>query len=151
MTIFTNKSCTHLLKYYVFPIVWGVFSLTACTSSLSSRSDCAKVAVYPQPNLDEDLFPVVMTHLDGQAMLVQPSYQLSPGKHNLTLVELISAPTLNLSIAMRSTKKLTVELESGRGYYLAAKYLPQGKNEDFWQPVIWKQEAVHCQFSSETD
>ncbi|MBQ4889960.1 hypothetical protein J8L86_08920 [Shewanella sp. MMG014] len=125
--------------------------LQGCASSSDDEFMCGSVASYITPPTADNLYRVVVTHLDGQAVISRPYYKLTAGKHTFTLAELIESPELKVKLAARQTKKLDIVVEREQRYHLAAELKVDktytGLNSDYWQPVVWKQAPYECVFT----
>ncbi|NRB23746.1 hypothetical protein [Shewanella sp.] len=122
--------------------------LFGCASPPDDSLRCGVVSGYLDPDLSQDLYRTVVTHLDGKPVISKPNYRLSPGEHTFTFAELISAPSLKVKLAARTPKDLVIRVESNRRYHFAAKFNTdkryRGNDSGFWQPVIWLEEAHEC-------
>ncbi|QIR13856.1 hypothetical protein [Shewanella aestuarii] len=134
-----------------------LISMTAASMLLSSCAsspdviECGTVSAYIKPNPEQYLYRLVVTHLDGKPVISRPNYRLSPGQHEFTVVELINSPELKVSLAARTTKVLTVNVEANQRYHIAAQMntdkIYTGRNQKFWQPVVFQQESYQCDMS----
>ena len=129
-------------------IALGLFG---CSSS-QYEQPCTSVASYLIPPASDDLYPVMITHIDGKPVLAQAFYSLPVGQHQVTVAELINAPSLESPLKFRGTKTLILMMDSGKRYHLAAKFnkaMPMPANSaDFWQVVTWKKESFSCDVSN---
>ena len=129
-----------------------LFILSGCASGPDESNTCGTVSGYLMPDSHDGFYRVVVTHLNGKAVISRPNYQLSPGQYEFTLAELIDSPRLKVKLAARQTKTLSVEVEADQRYHLAAKFnqdrIYRGLDSDYWQPVVWKQEAEQCELLS---
>jgi len=123
--------------------------VSGCAQQLDITRQCGTVSVHLDPNVGQDRYRVVVTHLNGKPVISKPIYYLSPGEYRFTLAELISAPSLKVKAAARTTKVLSVKVDVNYRYYLAAKFntgkVYRGMNTNFWQPEIWQEEIYACQ------
>lgn len=124
--------------------------ISACTSVPSSN--CGTVASYKVPSEQDDLYPVMLTHIDGVAIVAQANYHLTLGHHKITMVELVSAPGWDFPLKYRGKKTIDIDVQQGMRYHFAAKFNRFVSNpvrsDDFWLPVIWKQEPLSCREGS---
>ncbi len=124
--------------------------LSGCATQLDSNNQCGTVSSFLAPEPELGLYRAVVTHLDGKPVISQPNYRLSVGEHRFTLAELIDSPDLNVSLAARTPKELTVNVEANTRYHIGAKFnrdkIYSGKNPDFWQPEVLSQESYECEF-----
>ncbi len=124
-----------------------VVGLNGCSSSQYERP-CTSVASFLIPPDADGLYPVMITHIDDKPVPARAYYDLPAGRHKITVAELISAPSLEVSLKFRNTKTLISEMESGKRYHLAAKFnktMPMpAKSPDFWRVVEWKKETFPC-------
>jgi hypothetical protein len=131
----------------VTAILSGIL-LQGCASSANDMLQCGTVAAYlaPEPQLAN--YRVVVTHLDSNAVISRPTYQLVPGRYQFTMVELIDSTQLKVSLAARKAKTLVVDVEADMLYHLAARFntdkIYLGADEDYWQPVIAGEESKTC-------
>ena len=127
------------------------FLLNACSSTPDKAEHCGLVSAYLAPPETNNLYPTVITHLDGKSVISQPNYQLPTGKHIFTAVELINTPNLHIPISKRIPKQLTIDVQPNTQYHIAARYVPDhGKNQDYWQPYVWKKLKYECEFDHST-
>ncbi|CAM3251218.1 hypothetical protein SHVI106290_03840 [Shewanella violacea] len=123
--------------------------LSGCASQSDRGLECGVVSGYLDPDLSQDLYRAVVTHLDGKPVISKPNYYLSTGEHTFTFAELISAPSLKVKLAARMPKDLVIRVEANRRYHFAAKFNTnknyRGNDSKFWQPVIWLEEAHECE------
>jgi hypothetical protein len=122
--------------------------LQGCASSAGDMLECGTVSGYLTPDPNQALYRVVVTHLDGKAVISRPNYQLPPGRYEFTVAELIDSPKLKVSLAARKPKVLALEVEVGQGYHLGAKFNTDkiyiGLDEAYWQPLVWQQTEKDC-------
>ena len=130
-------------------ICGALFALYGCASSPDDMVECGTVSSYLAPDNNANLYRVVVTHLDGIPVISRPNYTLLPGKHAFTVAELINSPELKVSLSARKVKVFNVEVEADQRYHLAALFNTDkiyiGKNTQFWQPVIWRNEFHQCE------
>ncbi|WP_076542985.1 hypothetical protein [Shewanella sp. UCD-KL21] len=126
--------------------------LQGCASSVDEQSICGTVASYITPPTSQNLYRVVVTHLDGKPVLSRPYYKLTAGKHEFTVAELIESPELKVKLAARKPKSISVDVKAHLRLHLAAEFnqdkIYTGLNSDYWQPVIWQQEPHECEFAN---
>ncbi|MCL2912876.1 hypothetical protein L2725_03635 [Shewanella corallii] len=118
--------------------------LAGCASEPKQAEDCGRFSAYLEPPASENLYRALVTHIDGKPVISQPNYKLAPGRYTLTLVELIHAPGMDVPLNARKTKTLSLDLKTGERLHLAAKYLPEGQGEGFWEPVVWQTDKARC-------
>jgi hypothetical protein len=129
-------------------LVLSGFLLQGCASSANDMLQCGTVAAYlaPEPQLGN--YRVVVTHLDSNAVISRPTYQLVPGRYQFTMVELIDSTQLKVSLAARKAKTLEVDVEADTLYHLAARFntdkIYLGVDDNYWQPVIAAKESKTC-------
>lgn len=125
--------------------------LSGCASQPDNSLQCGIVSGYLEPDANQDLYRVVVTHLNGKPVISKPNYQLSPGDYEFTLAELISSPSLRVKLAARTPKTLSITVEAEQRYHLAAKFNTdkryRGNDTGFWQPEVWLQEEHECELS----
>ncbi|WP_077754119.1 hypothetical protein [Shewanella psychrophila] len=123
--------------------------LSGCASQPDDSHRCGVVSGYLNPDLSQDLYRAIVTHLDGKPVISKPNYRLSPGEYTFTFAELISAPSLKVKLAARVPKDLVISVEANRRYHFAAKFNTdkryRGNDSGFWQPVIWLEEEHECE------
>ncbi|MBM7071570.1 hypothetical protein JQC92_05885 [Shewanella sp. 202IG2-18] len=121
--------------------------LTGCSSTQLEQS-CSSVASYLIPPESKNLYPAMITHIDGKPVLAQAFYKLSVGLHTITIAELVSAPSLIVPLKFRGTKTLTISMDEDKRYHLAALFNPKltmpAKSSGFWKPDVWKKESFTC-------
>ncbi|QYK02391.1 hypothetical protein [Shewanella psychrotolerans] len=127
-----------------------LFILSGCASEPDKTNTCGTVSGYLMPDNENGLYRVVVTHLNGKAVISRPNYQLPPGQYEFTVAELIDSPRLKVKLAARQTKTLSIDVRADQRYHLAAKFnqdkIYRGLDTDYWQPVIWSQESHQCEF-----
>jgi hypothetical protein len=123
--------------------------LSGCASGPDESNRCGTVAGYLMPDNENGYYRVVVTHLNGRAVISRPNYQLAPGKYEFTLAELIDSPRLKVKLAARQTKTLSIDVKRDQRYHLAAKFnqdrIYRGLDTDYWQAVVWTQESHQCE------
>ncbi|MFC3186556.1 hypothetical protein ACFOD0_06615 [Shewanella intestini] len=122
--------------------------LSGCASQ-SNLTACGTVSAYVDPQGENDVYRVVVTHLNGKPVISRPNYTLPVGRYEFTLAELISSPDLKVALSVRGTKKIMVNVEQDVRYHLAAKFKTDktyvGNNPDYWQPIILQQTPHTCE------
>ncbi len=125
--------------------------LSGCASQPDNSLQCGIVSGYLEPDANQDLYRVVVTHLNGKPVISKPNYQLSPGVYEFTLAELISSPSLKVKLAARTPKVLSVTVDAEQRYHLGAKFNTdkryRGNDTGYWQPEVWLQEYHECELS----
>ena len=119
--------------------------LTGCASN--QEFACGVVASGVRPPAAQGLYQVMVTHIDGQAVVSKASYRLRPGEHKLRLVELIDDPRLGVSLRDRSYREMTLWVEADQQFSLAARFDPASQPVEggrYWEPTIWQQQAQVC-------
>ncbi len=123
--------------------------LSGCASQPDNSLQCGIVSGYLEPDANQDLYRVVVTHLNGKPVISKPNYRLHPGVYEFTLAELISAPLLKVKLAARTPKVLSITVEAEQRYHLAAKFNTdkryRGNDTGYWQPEVWLQEHHECE------
>ncbi|WP_394388273.1 hypothetical protein [Shewanella woodyi] len=123
--------------------------LSACASQPDTSRYCGTVSGYSEPDREQNLYHVVVTHLNGKPVISKPNYQLSPGVYEFTLAELIDSPTLKVRLAARTPKVLSVKVEANQRYHIAARFntdkVYRGNNTAFWEPEVWLTEEHECE------
>lgn len=148
VTIFKIKNVMLTIKKHFLNLsvlFAAAILLSGCVTS-NQNNPCGIVSAYLEPTRAENLYRAVVTNLDGKSVISQPNYQLPPGRHIFTLVELIDAPELDIPLSQRTAKQLEIIVKPNTRYHIAARYLPEGQGEDFWQPLVWQQDHARCQF-----
>ncbi|WP_299791866.1 hypothetical protein [uncultured Shewanella sp.] len=132
-------------------LIAGLILLSGCASQPDNSLECGIVSGYLEPDAGQELYRVVVTHLNGDPVISKPNYRLSPGVYEFTLAELINAPSLKVKLAARVPKVLSVTVEANRRYHLGAKFNTdkryRGNDSGFWQPEVWMQEEYQCELS----
>lgn len=118
--------------------------LGGCASEPEITQDCGRLSAYLEPPKSDKLYRALVTHIDGRPVISQPNYKLAPGDYQLTVVELIHAPGMDVPLTARKSKTFNVSLAAGKRMHLAAEYLPEGEGEGFWQPVVWQIDDARC-------
>ena len=119
--------------------------MVGCTSQPSNvDNNCGFISAYLKPPKSAQLYRALVTHIDGKPVVSQPNYRLRPGSYELTVVELVHAPGMDVSVFSRKAKQYKVELKAGQRQHLAAKYVAGVQDEDFWHPEIWQIEQAVC-------
>ncbi|GIU08601.1 hypothetical protein TUM4641_22830 [Shewanella morhuae] len=131
-------------------MIGGGVLLSGCASSPEDPLGCGTVSGYLQPDASTHWYRVVVTHLNGQAVVSKPNYQLAPGEYEFTVAELIDDPNLSVTVTARVPKVLKLNIQSHQRYHLGAllhtdkRYM--GKDTAYWEPGVWLQEQHECQF-----
>lgn len=117
----------------------------ASTEPLQSCGWIYSVGVTP---VGRDIHPLTVEAIDGNNVNERDMRSLAPGSHELKVYEQIKDSRLAVNARNRGESQiLKVEVAEGQLYYLGAQFLPDkrysGQN-DYWQPVVWKQEARAC-------
>ncbi|MGL4713869.1 MAG: hypothetical protein ACRCWP_15340 [Shewanella sp.] len=124
--------------------------LSGCATSPEAPLGCGTVSGYLQPNAGTHWYRVVVTHLNGQAVISKPNYQLAPGEYEFTVAELIDDPRLSVTLAARIPKVFKLNVETHQRYHLGALFHTDkrymGKDTTYWEPGVWQQEDHGCQF-----
>ncbi|WP_298775346.1 hypothetical protein [uncultured Shewanella sp.] len=135
------------LKFIFCLLMTGL--LFACSSKPENLRQCGTVSGYLTPDRTNNLYPVVVTHLDGKPVISKPNYWLAPGQYKFTLAELIDSPKLKVVLSARKTKTLVINVTSNEQYHLAAKFNTDrqytGNNSGYWEPIVWQQDALKCE------
>ena len=133
-------------------IISGLF---ACSSKPENLRQCGTVSGYLAPDITKNLYPVVVTHLDGKPVSSKPNYWLAPGQYEFTVAELINNPKLKVMLSARKTKTLTINVVSDEQYHLAAKFNTDrqytGNNRGYWEPIVWKIDPLKCELPASPD
>lgn len=127
----------------------------AAASAAGGSGGCGRISVFGAPPRSENLHEAKLVAVDGR--LPGPtdatSFRLEPGTHVLTVGEGIDARYLSFNERLRNAqsnryKTLSVEVEPGMTYFLAARLNPdkvtESKDGAYWDPVIWKEVAESC-------
>ncbi|HUD41905.1 MAG TPA: PDZ domain-containing protein [Dokdonella sp.] len=124
-------------------------------ATAATMTGCGRISVFGSPPRSENLHEAKLVAVDGR--LPGPtdatSFRLDPGTHILTVGEGIEARYLSFNERLRNAqsnryKTLSVEVEPGMTYFLAARLNPEkvteAKDGAYWDPVIWKEVAESC-------
>lgn len=121
--------------------------------ALSADSTCGEVSIFRTPPKARDLHPVELVKIgDNHKVHIRNHYKLSPGKHQVKVTELIQDPDIRIRSARRYTSKtLEVNVEAGKVYHLAAKFIRKNRfkahKARYWEPVVWKVTERECQLN----
>lgn len=120
-------------------------------------SRCGRVTVFPASPRTRDLFPARLIAVDGElpGPSSQDTFRLSPGRHVLTVAELIDeryfSAIANQQRSRRGRdayKTLEIDVQPGVTYLLAAHFIRDQDSRildgGYWRPVIWKERAEAC-------
>ncbi len=121
-------------------------------------SSCGRVNVFDVAPRTENLHAAVLIAIDGELPGPTSShvYRLEPGKHVLRVAEAIDSHQFGdlqrLTRDRRNRddhyKELTIDVQPGITYRLAARFIPENRNRirtgEYWEPVIWKEIAETC-------
>jgi len=100
------------------------------------------------PVVEDEVFKVNINQIDGQNASGTVNYPATAGTHVVTL-SAVPDPTLMPPLPYARSDiyygEITVEVEAGKTYQLAAKVNPDATKEqqqsgDFWEPVLYKVE-----------
>lgn len=135
---------------------WGAVAislclfLSSCASSPEETLSCGTVSGYLKPDAKTHWYRVVVTHLNGKAVVSKPNYQLAPGDYEFTVAELIDDPSLGVSLSARTPKVFKLTVERDQRYHIGALFHTDkrymGKDSSYWEPGVWQQEDHECQF-----
>lgn len=123
--------------------------LTAgCSSTDVAVPTCGTISAYLPTDRANNIYPAVITHLDGKPVISMPNFVVPPGKHTLTMAALIDSPKLKVKLAARTEKTLEVNVVAEQQYHVAAQFntdkVYYGMDSHYWQPVIWQQDELQC-------
>ncbi|MBY5990572.1 hypothetical protein [Ferrimonas balearica] len=125
-----------------------VLALAGCASQTEVVQPCGELSTFHQPPQTQDLFKVIVTRIDDNNVVSKPTYKLAPGTYQLRLVELIDDPRLSVTLRNRGYKDLTVTVEAGVRYHLAAQFNSdkryQGVSRQYWDPIVWRESPTEC-------
>lgn len=123
--------------------------LVGCASSPEETHRCGTVSGYLQPDASTHWYRVVVTHLNGQAVISKPNYQLVPGNYEFTVAELIDDPSLGVTLSARVPKTVRLMIEGNQRYHIGALFHTDkhymGKDTSYWEPGVWQQESHECE------
>ncbi len=115
---------------------------------------CGSINSRQAPPHAGDIFPVVITGINTTANEIRQRevVYLTPGTYRVRLQDYIPHYELRSKhtrfTSSRPSKELTVTVDNGQVYYLGAKLLYSIKNQadqdDYWEPIVWKTEALDC-------
>lgn len=139
------------MKAYL--LITATVLLSSCASAPDDSHACGVVSTYLAAEPDNHYFPLVVTDLDGKAVISKPNYQLPVGKHTFTVSELINDESLHVRLAARVPKTITVNVEPNTRYQIMAQFNVdknyRGNDQGYWQPVVRSQEAHECELKDE--
>ncbi len=122
-------------------------ALGGCASSEPLQS-CGWVYSVGVTPVGRDIHPLTVDAVDGDGVVAREMRPLAPGSHELKVYEQIKDSRLAVNARNRGESQiLKVEVAEGQIYYLGAQFLPDKRysaRNDYWQPVVWKQEARAC-------
>ncbi|WP_417761013.1 hypothetical protein [Shewanella sp.] len=131
----------------------AVALLSACASAPEEEVSCGIVSTYLPAAPAEHYFPLVVTSVDGKAVISKPNYLLPVGEHTFTVSELINDETLQVRLAARVPKTITVDVVADMRYQLMAQFNVdkqyRGNDQTFWQPVIRSQAYHECELAED--
>lgn len=122
----------------------------------TSDSRCARVSVFPGAPKSRDLFPAAVVAIgDRGASPSLETFRLEPGQRQITVAEKIDnhwfsaiANRQRLSTRPERYKTLTIDVEAGTTYFIAARLHRDRASRisegDYWEPVVWKERAERC-------
>lgn len=135
------------IKLALLLIMTVLFS--GCSSKPENLGLCGTVSGYLEPDRQENLYRVVVTHLNGTPVISKPNYWLKPGHYQFTLAELIDNPKLKVALSARKTKTLNIDVVTNEQYHLAAQFNTDrqysGNNSGYWEPIVWKKDVLTCE------
>lgn len=128
-----------------------LLSLQGCASSDDGLDGCGTVSGFLDPDSQQNLYRVVVTHLNGNPVISRPNYVLSVGEYEFTVAELIESPELKVSLSARQPKTILINVEANQRYHLAAELnvdkIYIGTSTKYWQPVVWMNEPHECKLT----
>lgn len=122
-----------------------------------SGAGCGRITTFPASPRTRDLFAARLIAIDGEipGPSSQDTYRLAPGRHVLTVAELIDERYFSAVANQQRSRRgrdayqtLDIDVQPGVTYLLAAHFFRDQASRvldgGYWQPVIWKERAEPC-------
>lgn len=147
----------YIKKFVLLLFVVFIFGCASSASNIAHQmapgETCARVSVfYSPPFADQQTFSASIIDINGTEIINENrSFKLAPGTHNITLMHHISRSDLVVPQLRRMTqnrKTIEVIVKPNTTYHFAAlldeSVENKDRNQDFWQPIIWKETNNDC-------
>lgn len=135
-----------MIRYQISALLL-VAAITGCASTEPMQS-CGWIYSVEVTPVGRDIHPLTVDAIDGDNVNARSLRSLPAGRHELKVYEQIQDSRLAVNARHRgNSQTLAVEVAEGQIYYLGARFLPEQRystQNDYWQPVVWKQEARPC-------
>ena len=131
-------------------------NITADKLDVKSDSSCGEVSVFFRPPMGKGLYRANIRKIDGKNInFERHTVQLPPGKHLIEIHGLMApnstgrAKRLNHESLKRYNSEILIDIEAGKSYDLASKFISLESKEESKQflseAVIWKISDKSCQ------
>ncbi len=112
----------------------------------SARKACGRVSVFQQPPTLHDLYPAVISSIDGKPVHDSSAIiKLTAGDYTLGVSELISANDYQRPRQASREKLIEITLPENMTLQLAAYYSSSSSAASEWRPKVWKRRSQPCQ------
>lgn len=131
-------------------VVGGSPDVLAAAVVDPARGGCGRLSVFPSPPLQLSLHEASILSIDGASPLSNnPSIRVEPGLRTIVVGERISPAfrpgTTRRGREAEDTRELTLWVEPGRTYLVAARLLPASSSRGrYWEPIVWRTLAEPC-------
>jgi len=131
------------MKYRLFPLLVVLLTFWAAPAM---AADPAWVVSIPHAVSSDHIYKVEILEIDGQAPADAIRYAVPPGRRTVKVSMLLRVdwdPEFAEAPRGPGAKDLTLELESGRTYMLAARFdadapLEAQLDRSYWQPFVYR-------------
>jgi hypothetical protein len=130
-------------------VAWLVLSWPHTAPAADDIQTCGEISVLVKPPETQRMYFGYIHAVDGQQVFgEQHTFRLAPGGYEIALHELISDPWLRRTSGIQKAKLLLLNVERGKRYDLAAKFLVEKRgerhDEGYWEPVVWRITDIKC-------
>ncbi|WP_163935987.1 hypothetical protein [Paraferrimonas sp. SM1919] len=106
--------------------------LQGCSSSDHHLAvDCGYISL--QSKTQQHRYPVILTHINGQAVISKNTSKLPVGTYQLTLYEFIDSPKIHINPQLRTVLDVSVTLAKNSQVQLWAEMVGDGYSLPYWQ------------------
>lgn len=122
--------------------------ITLCLAAPARAQDWAWVMSIPYALSQEQIYKVRLLEIDGVPQNELIRYGVGPGRHTITVQMLLDVewePDLSDSAPQAPVKQITLEVESGRTYLLAARVdidapIEAQLDQSYWEPFVYRED-----------
>ncbi len=144
-----NKVIQGRVDSLTVPSVVLISGIQLATAKVDRTSNCGRVSVFDLPRGGSNLFSATFHRVGDRNVMSrrETSYKLPPGKHVIYVKEKIVGEQLDRSRKGKA-KGIEINIEAGKEYSLAARYIPENKMKifkaEYWEPTLWQVSSKSC-------